>query len=362
MTRRFARLLAVALLLIISLPPAHALNEVAIHEIQFTTAPSGDSLYRDHLITTGGLVTALFPDGYVIQEPMSGPWSGIFVADSLNRPRPGSFVTLSGEVVESSGMTILAEISAFNLINSGNNLPGPVTIQTPDIALGSPTAESLESVLIRTGRVTVAGVDPAGNYWEVCDSSGISARIGKRAGYAYTPQVGNDLAAVHGILFFVNGFYQIEPRSDDDVLPTSLRPSVTGVVRLERGDGQAGVVVQLSGLPTAVTQSDGSYTILSVPAGIYTIRAYVPGYLVAERQGIEILPGHTIEMPPVTLLGGDANGDGHINLLDLTLVARNFNQCPPLDPWADITRDGCVNLMDLVLVTKNYHLVGPTPW
>jgi len=362
MNRRLVFLLAAIITLVVLLPPAYALNEVAIHEIQFTRSSTGDSPHHGQIITTGGLVTALFPAGYVIQEPMSGPWSGVYVADSLNRPVPGSFVILTAKVAELDGMTVLTDISALTVINSGNLLPQPVTVQTPDIAAGSPTAESLEGVLISTGKATVAHVALGGTSWEVRDSSGINARVGNRAGYSYTPQVGNDLAAVHGVIFYVNGAYQIEPRSDNDILPISPRPSVSGIIKLERRNGREGIVVQLSGLPTAVTKSDGSYKISSVPPGTYTVRAYAPGYLVAELKGVQILPGHIISLPPVTLVGGDANGDGQINLLDLTIVARSFGLCPPSDPWADITGDGCVNLTDLVLVSQNYNRVGPIPW
>ncbi len=362
MSLRRARLLAALVAVILLLSPAYAINEVAIHEIQYTTAPSGDSPYRGQVITTGGLVTALFPGGYIIQEPMTGPWSGIYVADTQRQPALGSFIVLTAKVVEDNNLTTLTEVSNFMVIQGGNPLPIPVLIRTPDIAFGSPTAESFEGVLVSTGKVTIASVGPGGNTWEIRDSSGVGARVGNRAGYAYRPQPGNDLAAVHGVLFFRDGFYQIEPRSNNDILPISARPDVTGVIHLERRNGRAGVVVQLSGLPTAVTKGDGSYTVSSVPPGVYTIRAYAPGYLVAERRGVQILPGHSITLPIVTLLGGDANSDGRIDLQDLIIVARAYGTRPPSDPWADITGDGWVNLDDLVLVAQNFSRFGPIPW
>ena len=363
MRRSVIVLIASVTLLTVLMPPAWALNEVAIHEIQYTTDPSGDSPQVGRTITTGGVVTARFADGYVLQEPMSGPWTGIFVADTINHPPLGSFAVLSAVVAEQAGLTVLHSVESLTVINIGNALPQPVIIRAPDIAIGSPTAEQFEGVLVSMGKSAIAAVDAANNTWDIRDSTGLSASVGNRAGYSYVPQVGNDLAALHGVVFFTNGIYRIEPRNDRDILPIAPRPSVTGMVNLERAGLHDGVVVEMSGLASpAVTKSDGSYTIEAVPPGTYTIRAFAPGYLTAERQGVQILPGHTIQLPPLTLAGGDANGDNRINIMDLTIVASNFGQCPPSDLWADITKDGCVNLSDLVLVGQNFGRLGPTPW
>jgi hypothetical protein len=368
MNMRLLRIGAALLLLALLMPAAGApsrvgaVTEIAIHQIQYTTAPSGDSPYRGQIVTTGGLVTALYPGGYVLQELLSSPWTGIYVADGQRRPTPGSFVVLTGQVAEVDGMTTLAEISAFTVIQSGNALPAPVLVRTSDIAFGSPNAEPFEGVLLSTGKATTAAVDAGGILWEIADSSGVRARVGNRAGYGYRPQVGADLTAVHGVLFASGGAYQLEPRGDSDILPITQQPGISGVVSLERSDKRAGIIVQLSGLPTAVTKDDGSYALSSVPPGAYTVRAYAPGYLVAERRDVQVLPGNMLTLPPIMLSGGDANNDGQINLQDLVIVARSFGACPPSDAAADINGDGCVNLNDLVLVGKNYGRAGPTPW
>ena len=46
----------------------------------------------------------------------------------------------------------------------------------------------------------------------------------------------------------------------------------------------------------------------------------------------------------------DVNEDGKVNILDLTLVASNFNADVPANPRVDVNRDGNVNILDLVLV------------
>ena len=303
MVRRLASIVAAVAFLLLILPPARALDEIAIHQIQFSADPSGVSPFEGRTITTGGIITSLYPTGYSIQEPLSGPWSGIFVEDSARRPILGNFVVLSARVVEENGMTLLREISSFTIINSGNAIPLPVNIQMPDIAPGSPTAESFEGVLISTGKSNITAVNSASD-WEISDSTGFAARVGNLAGYAFAPQVGNDLAKLHGVVFSAGGISRIEPRNDDDLFPITPRPNVTGIVNLQWRANPSGVVVQLSGLPTAVTKSDGTYSLALVPPGFYTIRAYAPGFLPAERSGVEIRPGHTISLPPVTLMAG----------------------------------------------------------
>ena len=54
-------------------------------------------------------------------------------------------------------------------------------------------------------------------------------------------------------------------------------------------------------------------------------------------------------------LNADVNGDGIINILDLTLVARNVGIMPLSHPQADINGDGQVNILDLILVTNMFE-------
>ena len=53
-------------------------------------------------------------------------------------------------------------------------------------------------------------------------------------------------------------------------------------------------------------------------------------------------------------LNGDMNGDGQVNILDLTLVGQNFGVALN-HPEADINGDGQVNVMDLILVANMFE-------
>ena len=47
----------------------------------------------------------------------------------------------------------------------------------------------------------------------------------------------------------------------------------------------------------------------------------------------------------------DVNGDGVVNILDLTFVAARFGE---MDPEADVTGDGIVNILDIVRIAQNF--------
>ena len=54
---------------------------------------------------------------------------------------------------------------------------------------------------------------------------------------------------------------------------------------------------------------------------------------------------------------GDVNGDGKVNILDLTLVASNFITTVPINPRLDVNKDGNVNILDLVLIAQHLDAV-----
>ena len=61
-----------------------------------------------------------------------------------------------------------------------------------------------------------------------------------------------------------------------------------------------------------------------------------------------------IQLPSI----GDIDGNGKVNILDLTLVASNFNVVTPANPNVDVNEDGVVNILDLVLVSQHLDAIG----
>ncbi|MFQ5857725.1 MAG: carboxypeptidase regulatory-like domain-containing protein [Anaerolineae bacterium] len=137
---------------------------------------------------------------------------------------------------------------------------------------------------------------------------------------------------------------------------------IAGKVTVQGRTDAQGVQIEVNGTRVAVTESDGSFEAAGVAPGTHVVRASLAGYLSAEKDGVTVVTGQTTTLPPVKLFGGDADRDSEVGLLDLVLIARNYNTSPPGDPRADINGDGWANLFDLVLVASNYRRAGPIPW
>jgi len=135
---------------------------------------------------------------------------------------------------------------------------------------------------------------------------------------------------------------------------------VAGRVRLQQRTDYAGVVVQVGG-QSAATGGDGRFSLADAPTGSQVARASAAGFLSAEG-ALTISPGQRLTLAEVTLLGGDVNGDGVIQLLDLVALGAAYGQCPPQDPRLDLNADRCLNILDLVILGANYGRAGPLPW
>ncbi|MFQ6101122.1 MAG: ExeM/NucH family extracellular endonuclease [Anaerolineae bacterium] len=187
-----------------------------IYDIQYTTDPSGDSPYKDQTdVTTEGIVTARFYNGYFIQDPGGGAWNGLWVFDNTNTPALGDRVRLTGTVAEYDNLTELTSLTDYEVISGGNPIPGPVILSTGDVS-----QEQWEGVLVRVENVTVTNDDLGYGEWSVSDGSG-DVRIDDKGSYTYAPTNGDALSALVGPLDYSYGNFKIQPRDDGDIiLPT----------------------------------------------------------------------------------------------------------------------------------------------
>ena len=88
---------------------------------------------------------------------------------------------------------------------------------------------------------------------------------------------------------------------------------------------------------------------------IPTLRIWGPGHLSVERS-VEI--DQVLDLARTFLpqygLNPDVNGDGVVNILDLTLVGQNVG-VPFVLPQADVDGDGQVNVLDMILVSNMFR-------
>lgn len=152
--------------------------------------------------------------------------------------------------------------------------------------------------------------------------------------------------------------------------------SVTGTILLQGRSNHSGasadidpaLIPPFAGSPTALTTSSGAFTLSSVSIGSHTIQGRMIGYLLASKS-IAVAAGAN-SAGSVTLLGGDANMDQVINILDLSYIAARYLQTGPVySPVApanttpDINGDNVVNILDLSLTASNYlKTSAANPW
>jgi len=209
--------LIVATILFLSIFPVSAVGAassyVPIHDIQYTTDPSGDSPYKGQTVVTRGVVTAVASKGFFIQNG-SGPWSGIYVyTGSAPNVDIGDVVEVRGYVKEYYGLTEISvnpKYGDYVHILGTSSVPEPITLPT-----GNVSQEQWEGVLIKVENVVVTNANLGYGEWEVDDGSG-PVRIDDLI-YKYTPQKGQKFEYIIGVVYYSFGAFKIEPRSAEDI-------------------------------------------------------------------------------------------------------------------------------------------------
>ena len=114
---------------------------------------------------------------------------------------------------------------------------------------------------------------------------------------------------------------------------------------------------------TGSGQETQNFSFPTVAAGTYDLVVTKPGHLSYTVKNVEVrdtaLDLTTMEGKPyqtITLLAGDVNGDGKINLTDLSIFKNNFGKTGSAvtNRLADITGDGKINLLDLGVFKNNF--------
>jgi hypothetical protein len=221
---------------------------VNIRDVQYSPFGGGYSGYTNYNVTLNGVVTSDTSDikGYgttsflrsYIQDGQ-GPWSGIEFSfggslgtELLNLKR-GDLVSLTGTIQESFGVTIINNVTAYNVISSGNDLPAPHIITTGEIGLGGDgevTKEQWESVLVEYDNpvITSINADGGSNFGEILVSDGTgdtrveledgnnSYHNGSGEPGTILVQLGAHFQKLIGVMYYSFSNYKLVPRKDDD--------------------------------------------------------------------------------------------------------------------------------------------------
>jgi len=114
-----------------------------------------------------------------------------------------------------------------------------------------------------------------------------------------------------------------------------------------------------SGIVKCMTDKWGYLTLDNMPSGSYVVRVSKLGYidLPATLNKTLVVNAGKTKVNLLTLIAGDADNNEVINLADAVAVANDFGHSGGaiVNPLTDINADGKVDLLDLAIVALNYN-------
>lgn len=146
--------------------------------------------------------------------------------------------------------------------------------------------------------------------------------------------------------------------------PVVLDSRIEGQILAQARPDQAGHEVVAAGLSApplmAQTDSEGHFVIENAPADTYMVTANRSGFLQAICEGVVHQAETVTTLQPVTLLAGDIDNNGEIDITDAVMIGLALNS--PTGP-AELNGDGIVDILDLILMAVNYgQTTTANPW
>ena len=193
------------LILLITLFTVSFLNAQTIAEIQGT---GNASPFSEQVVTTSGIVTAVNGTGYHLQDGTTIR-SGIYIYDQTYTPTLGDQIEITGTVTEYFDLTEIVDLSAFQIISSGNALPAPIELSTVEI-----NQEDYEGMLVKVNQATCTNADLGFGEFELNDGSGACAVDDLY--FLFVATEGEDYNLT-GPLHYSFSAYKIIPRNENDI-------------------------------------------------------------------------------------------------------------------------------------------------
>lgn len=216
-------------LLTLLLSAGLAAEVLSCYDVQYTTLASGNSPYMDQSVTVQGIVvadifytgTSATNYGFVISDPVAGPWTGLLIFTNQYHPQKGDLVQVTGTIKEYYEFTEMSPVTSYQVVSSGNSLPAPAAITTGALTSAT-TAEQWECVFVRVQNVNITAAP--NNYAEfyVNDGSGacqVDDQCFPRSGFTWPSiTVGQSWARIQGVVDFSFSYYAINPRDLQDLV------------------------------------------------------------------------------------------------------------------------------------------------
>jgi len=139
--------------------------------------------------------------------------------------------------------------------------------------------------------------------------------------------------------------------------------NIAGICLIDYGTESqkvASITVTLIETQATTTTNSNSYFIFSsIPVGTYTLVFTYPGATPATKTAIitQTQFNDTTDVGTVTLISGDPNGDGQINMLDWPYLADSLGSAlgsPTYNPSCDFNSDGKIDIWDFMIFRTNF--------
>lgn len=229
-------------------------------DVQQTTNPNGDSIYKDQVITVQGIVTGVKSGtGFFIGDEEGGEWSGLYIfhGNTSNNVAVGDLVVLTGLLVEFYNMTELTQVSSYSIISSNNAVP-ITTLTTSQLPFGAATSEVYEGVMVRFNDVQIKSTIDSYGQFKVADSSGVQAMIDD----LFYPQPASQIVVgqwwyqIQGIVDYHSAAgYKVSPRSPQDMIKTD---DITNS-QIRIGSAPNAIIGQISTVDVYTTKLNASW-------------------------------------------------------------------------------------------------------
>ena len=114
-------------------------------------------------------------------------------------------------------------------------------------------------------------------------------------------------------------------------------------------------------LQTAYSSGAASVLCVAVPSGTWDVTAVSSNTLINVKRSV-VVGGATMNLSLGTLLSGNADGNGLINILDFGILAGAYSKSTGalgFDTRADFDNDGIVDITDFGIFAGNYQKASP---
>ena len=152
----------------------------------------------------------------------------------------------------------------------------------------------------------------------------------------------------------------------DDGIHTPNGATITGKIALPNGADPSGVEVSIKlGDRTVSTlaDADGNFSFTELKNGVWVVSYKHPQYVnscsITQTQN-----GGTTIMDDETMIAGDINGDGVIDIADFTVISATYGSNSGDTEYAvaaDLNGDSVINIFDLTILGSHFGINGCDP-